>query len=217
MVIAAIFAHPDDEAFGPAGTIAQLAKEHDVYLLCATRGGAGQNHSEKETERLGKIRSEELQNSCEILGVKRVFFLGFKDGCLCNRDYHKLADKIASRLADLQPEVLLTFEPHGVSGHIDHIAVSMVTTYVFERLKSAQELWYYCVSAQYRQLMTDYYIYFPTGYRDDEVDKVVDVSDVWEQKLQAIQAHASQKEDINMFLSKTNDLPKKEYFLVLKK
>ncbi|MBP9816108.1 PIG-L family deacetylase [Candidatus Woesebacteria bacterium] len=36
--IVAIFAHPDDEAFGPGGTLAKLSNEHDVYIICVTSG-----------------------------------------------------------------------------------------------------------------------------------------------------------------------------------
>lgn len=35
-----VFAHPDDEAFGPGGTIAKFSKTHAVYILCITRGEA---------------------------------------------------------------------------------------------------------------------------------------------------------------------------------
>lgn len=53
--IVCIFAHPDDEAFGPGGTIALLAKKNDVYILCATKGEAGQHHNPKLLE---KIKSQ---------------------------------------------------------------------------------------------------------------------------------------------------------------
>lgn len=63
--IVAIFAHPDDEAFGPAGTLAKLSQTHDVYLICVTRGNANGNAS------LGKIRTKELKQSANILGIKK--------------------------------------------------------------------------------------------------------------------------------------------------
>ena len=38
----AIFAHPDDEAFGAGGTLAKYAAQDcNVYLVTATRGEAG--------------------------------------------------------------------------------------------------------------------------------------------------------------------------------
>jgi len=36
------FPHPDDESFGPGGTIAKYAREGvDVHYVCATRGEVG--------------------------------------------------------------------------------------------------------------------------------------------------------------------------------
>lgn len=63
------------------------------------------------------------------MGVKKVHFLDFLDGTLSNNLYHKLADKIEGHLKKLKPHTVITFEPLGVSGHIDHITVSMVTTF----------------------------------------------------------------------------------------
>ena len=40
-VVVAVFAHPDDEAFGPGGTLAVLSKTHDVYIITVTGGEAG--------------------------------------------------------------------------------------------------------------------------------------------------------------------------------
>jgi len=39
----AVFAHPDDETFGPGGTLARYAaSEVEVHYACATRGEAGE-------------------------------------------------------------------------------------------------------------------------------------------------------------------------------
>ncbi|HKY69604.1 MAG TPA: PIG-L deacetylase family protein, partial [Gammaproteobacteria bacterium] len=122
-----VFAHPDDEAMGPGGTIAKLAQEAEVYLICATAGNAGDSADSKA---LGKLRQEELRAAAKILGVKKVDFLGFDDGQLCNNLYHNLANKIEERVSDYQPETLLTFELNGVTGHLDHIAVSLATSFV---------------------------------------------------------------------------------------
>ena len=43
IVLLAVFAHPDDESFGPGGTLARYAAEGvQVYYLCATRGDVGE-------------------------------------------------------------------------------------------------------------------------------------------------------------------------------
>lgn len=212
--VVAVFAHPDDEAFGPAGTIAKLAKENDVYLLCATKGEVGIGRGD-----LGKVRSKELLRSARILGIKKVYFLGFVDGTLSNSLYHKLAKKIEEKFRLLKPEVVLTVENRGVSGHLDHITVSMVTTYVFKRLPFIKTLLYSCLLAENRSGEFDnYFIYFPPGYKRSEIDLVVDVKDTWDLKIKAMMAHKSQIKDAKRIILRLQDLSKKEeYFLAIKK
>lgn len=91
--LVAIFAHPDDEAFGPAGTLHKLTREYDVYILCATKGEIGETSIENKKP-LHEVRADELRKSAKILGIKKVYFLGFIDGTLSNSLYHDLAAKI---------------------------------------------------------------------------------------------------------------------------
>lgn len=212
--IVVIFAHPDDEAFGPSGTIYKLALKNDVYLLCATKGEAGKGNQEK----LGQTRSRELLESAKILGIKKVFFLGFIDGTLSNSLYHKLAEKIEKKLLQIKPSTIITYEPRGISGHIDHITVSMVSSYVFERLPFIKKIMYYCIDEKSQQrLGGGYFIYFPPGYKKRDIDVTFDISDVWKTKIEAMMAHNSQKDDAQRILKRRKNLPKKEYFLIKNK
>lgn len=216
--VVCIFAHPDDEAFGPSGTIALLAQENDVYILCATKGQSGKDSDFASPQQLHQRRVQELLESAKILGVKKVFFLGFKDGTLCNNLYHKLADKIENYILKLQPEIILTFENKGISGHIDHITVSMVATYVFEKHTCVRQLYYYCrTEEQSKKLRKDYFIYYPPGYPKSKIDKTFRVDGVWKTKIQAMYTHKSQKHDADRILECSKNLPKEECFLVLKK
>lgn len=209
-----VFAHPDDEAFGPAGTIAKLSKKFNVYLLCATKGEEGRNFLEKG--RLGKIRQNELLKSAKILGVKKVYFLGFRDGTLSNNLYHKLTAKIKVHLLKLKPEILITYEPQGVSGHIDHITVSMVTMFTAQKLKFIKEVWQVCRPSSFAKKRFDYFIYFPPGYTKSEIDKIVNIKDFWDIKVEAMKAHKSQLEDFKRIMKFSKNQPKEEYFLVKK-
>ena len=221
-VVVAIFAHPDDEAFGPSGTITKLAKTHDIYVLCATRGEAGlpaeaQAKVGGNLKNIGEVREKELRCSAQILGVKKVYFLGFADGTLSNSLYHRLAARIEQKLKLLKPQTVITFEPRGISGHIDHITVSLATTYIFYRLPFVQKLLYFCISEEERKLVKDYFIYFPPGYKKSDINQIVDVSDVWERKIQSMMCHKSQIGDAKRILKMRKMLPKKEHFLVIKK
>lgn len=212
-----IFAHPDDEAFGPSGTIHLLTQEYDVHLICASRGDAGNNHLEDKETELAKIREAELRASSAILGVKKVYFLDIADGSLCNNIYHKVANQIQEIIDPLKPELFMTYEPRGVSGHIDHVAMSMITTFVFEKSEYAKTLLYYCLDELNRSLIGPYFIYFPPGYPQSQIDKTVDVSKVVDIKLQAMKQHKSQKKDMDNILARRKQLPTEEYFLVKKK
>ncbi len=216
-VVVCIFAHPDDESFGPGGTIATFARTHDVYILCATRGEAGTHHDPNKLQRIAQIRSQELRNSATILGVKKIYFLGFQDGTLNNNLYHKLASKIETHLKKIKPEILITFEPRGISGHIDHIVVSLVTSYVFNKFSFIKKLMYYCITETQRKRIGAYFIYFPPGYRKRDISASIDVREVWSQKIQAMYCHDSQKNDIKRVLDQRKGLLKEEHFLVMKK
>lgn len=214
--LVAVFAHPDDEVFGPGGTLAKFAEERDVYVICVTNGDAGINSSGK-TKELGLMRQEEMLASTGIIGVKKVFFLGYKDGTLTNNMYHEIAEKIEKIVTQIKPEILMTFEPRGVSGHIDHMAVSMITSFVYEKSPIVKQLWYYCLTAAARKFYKPYFIYFPPGYKESEIDKVVDVTSVWEKKIAAMHKHETQKHDIERLLGVFQKRKKEEYFMILKK
>ena len=181
-------------------------------MLCATKGEAGGNH-----KKLGEIRARELKESAKVIGIKEVYFLGFKDGSLSNSLYHSLAEKIEKKLKVLKPQTVITFEPRGISGHIDHITVSMVTTFVFNKLSFVKTLLYYCISKDERKSPSDYFIYFPPGYKKSEIDKTVNIKDAWQTKVSAMKKHKSQLDDAKRILKILEKLPKEEHFLVVKK
>jgi len=207
-----VFAHPDDEAFGPAGGIAILAQTEDVYLVCVTDG----NDPGTEDD-LTQTRQQELAKSAQTLGIKKVFTFDYSDGGICNSAYHDIADRIAKLCQKLQVQRLLTFEPRGVSGHIDHIALAMICSFVFEKLSQLNEVWYFCISAEERAMIPDYFIYFPEGYQQSDVDLVLNISPVWNQKVQSIKCHQSQKKDMELVLKVKQQLPPEEYYLVKKR
>lgn len=214
-----IFSHPDDEVFGPGGTLALFAKEgRDAYIICLTNGEAGQNNSDDHRE-LGEIRREELQKSAKILGIKDIFFLNYKDGTLSNSLYHEVAGKISEIVEKLQPEILITMEQRGITGHLDHIAVSFITSYVFEKHPEISQLWYQCMTEEsakvFKKHFPTYFIYTPPGYPTSEVDKTEDITTVWEQKKEAMKQHLTQKEDMDRLLEVFHTLPKEEYFFVV--
>lgn len=214
--ILCIFAHPDDEAFGPSGTIALLSKTHEVSILCITNGSNGENHT-KLDRHLSEIRRDELKKSAAILGVKKIYFLDYNDGELCNKIYHTLAKDIEVVINKTRPDTLITFEYRGFLGHIDHITVTMVSSFLFEKKDHIRKMMYFCISEENRAAQADYFIFIPPGYKESEIDVVYDISAVWKQKIASMQAHASQKQDYARFFHMINNSKKEEYFLVKEK
>jgi len=203
--LVAVFAHPDDEAFGPGGSLIHFSKTHDVYLLCATNGNLA-------------VRRGELLKSAKILGIKKVDWLNFSDGGLCNNNYHQLAEAIEKKLRRYRPETVLTFEPQGVSGHLDHVAVSLVTTFVVKKLKFVKRLLCFCELKSTMKLMRksfgEYFIYVPPGYSRGEIDLVIETKAYWPRRLKAMAAHRSQRGDSNRIVKTLSQLPKKEHFII---
>ncbi len=213
-----VFAHPDDEAFGPGGAIIHYAKHCEVHIICVTDGGAGRSSDPTSANKLSMVRKREMKESAKILGVKSVTFLDYPDGELCNSNYHAVAKSIQIELDRLKPDTLLTFNLDGVSGHLDHVAVAMITSYLFEKLSYAKNLLYFCEKREIKDILKDsYFVYFPPGYTAGEVDFVLDVSPYHEQQVRAMQKHVSQKEDCNWILREFGPYLNTEYFRILKK
>ena len=105
MHIVFVGAHPDDETFC-SGTLAKHARNgHKITILVATRGGMG--HWEFPSERLKKIRSEEMRRAAKILGAE-VRFLGFQDADV---EYKPLKEALIDVFRKLKPDIIVTFHP----------------------------------------------------------------------------------------------------------
>jgi LmbE family N-acetylglucosaminyl deacetylase len=124
----AIFAHPDDESMGFGGTLAKYSAEGvETYLVCGTRGERGWFGPEEQNpgwERLGQLRTDELQRAGEKLGLREVNFLGYIDGDFDKAAPDDVIGKIVAHIRRIKPQVVVTFSPDGGYGHPDHIASS---------------------------------------------------------------------------------------------
>lgn len=139
----AILAHPDDESFGSAGTLAALTKAGaQVVLVCATRGEVGEisDPALATPETLAVVREQELRCSARAIGAAPPVLLGYRDSGMAGTDdnQHEEAfagaapDEVTERLVQLvrehRPEVVMTFDPSGGYGHPDHIAAHKAAT-----------------------------------------------------------------------------------------
>jgi N-acetylglucosamine malate deacetylase 2 len=210
--ILALFAHPDDETFGPGGSFAKWVREGaEIHLVTATKGQSGKNSL--GNGEIGKIRAQELLSSAKVLGISSVEFLDFFDGQISNNDLQKLEEIFTEKIKLIQPDILLTYDLNGISGHLDHIAVASAASQSFTKTKLVPELYYFVILKKY-QSKEPYFIFRPDGRDEKEIDLVVDTENVWDQKVEAMHKHKSQFHDVESILKRLENLPKREYFVI---
>lgn len=138
MKILYVFPHPDDESFGPAPAIAaQLRRGEEVYLLTLTKGEATKQRFRLDVskEEMGKIRYQEMQCVSEVLGLSGMTVLDLPDSGLKELDPQTIERVIANHIAEIQPDVLVTYAVHGISGFEDHLVSHAVVKSVYCDLK----------------------------------------------------------------------------------
>jgi mycothiol S-conjugate amidase len=141
-----IYAHPDDESFGNAGTIARYAASGvGVHYACATRGECGTVAEEhlREHVDIAALRTAELDCAARTLGLAAVHHLGYRDSgmagsadndhpsSLVRAPREKVAGQLVALMRSLRPQVVVTFNPYGGYGHPDHIAIHHATLDAF--------------------------------------------------------------------------------------
>lgn len=213
--IMAIFAHPDDEAFSVGGTLAHYAsKGVKVTLVCATRGEAGKitDPSLSITD-LGQQREGELRRATEALGIAAPIFLDLHDSgryertrfddpkALMNLTPLDIERPLRELIAQHQPQVLITFDPHGAYGHVDHLQIQRAATAAFFSTGhlpygGPQRLFFTCMGLERAELLTGRFgeelapdLY---GVSDSTIALKMDVSAYTERKEAALSAHGSQ-------------------------
>jgi mycothiol S-conjugate amidase len=145
-VLLAVFAHPDDESFGPGGTLAKYAAEGvEVWLVCATDGNAGTVDASMLTgyATTGQLRAAELCCAAQTLGLAGVDWLGYRDSgmagaaenqhpdSLYQAPLDQVAGQIVASVRRHRPQVILCDNQFGGYGHPDHIKLHQATVEAF--------------------------------------------------------------------------------------
>jgi len=191
--VLAVFAHPDDPEFGAGGSMAKLAQDGaEVTYVIVTDGRQGGEDPKQKDSDLVAIRQREQRAAAKVLGIKRVEFLGYKDGHL-SPDL-KLRRDIVRMIRKYKPELVITHVPGRVldapmgGSHPDHIAVgeaTMAAVYPDSRNPRA-----------FRGLLKEGYaphivneVWIPFWMMGDHF---VDISKTLDLKLAALKKHKSQ-------------------------
>ncbi|MGD8488719.1 MAG: PIG-L family deacetylase [Anaerolineae bacterium] len=235
----AVFAHPDDETFGTGGTLARYASNGtEVTLVCATRGEAGEiaDPALATPENLGQVREAELECAARQMGVQEILLLDYRDSgmagtaenddprALVNAPAKQVVQQIVAIIRRLRPQVVVTFDPQGVYGHPDHIAIHRHTVTAFHAAADptrfpelgapwqAERLFYSIVPRSMLRTMRDWLASMGEDTRDlegfeqaaaqwpdEKIHVSLDVSEAVDTKWSALSCHQTQFGPDNLF------------------
>lgn len=179
--ILAIGVHPDDIELGCSGTIInEIKRGKRAGIVDLTQGELG-------TRGTIETRYKEAADAAMIMGVAVRENLKMRDGFFRNDEEHQL--KLVSVIRKYQPSIILgnvlndRHPDHGRAGHLiaDACFLSgLAKIETRDEKGNAQQRWRPTYVLQYMQ---DWY---------HEPDVIIDISDVFEQRMQAVQAYTTQ-------------------------
>jgi LmbE family N-acetylglucosaminyl deacetylase len=162
MNILAIGPHPDDIEIGCGGTLIKYARRgHNIFLLLISKGELGGK---------AEIRYGEQMKAADIIGVKDVFWGGFRD----------------TELLDKGNEII-----HIVEGYIKKIQPDFIFVNFFDDTHQDHRTINRSVLSAARYVRNVMFYEVPTT-NNFTPNVFVDIGSVLDMKLEALKAHASQ-------------------------
>ena len=129
--ILGIFAHPDDESFGFAGTAMKLIDQgHEAGLVTLTRGDKGRWYGRRplyswKPQELARERAKEWRGAVRTMGLQRAWLLRWPDQGVAGAPVTRITTQVVRIIREFRPDAIITFGPEGAgSEHDDHAATS---------------------------------------------------------------------------------------------
>lgn len=212
--LAAVFAHPDDDVYQVGGSIALHAGGIDVTVVVCTSGDAGPiwvpDLATRET--LGRVRESEERAALAAVGATdvEVRFLRHPDWHLPEVPFDDLVSQVEAILREVEPHVVVTFGPDGLTSHHDHIRAGEAATAAFHRARaeaagsafrrlfhtalrrSDVDRFYAGIRGLDETFGDEFSLFNPVGVADDDIALHVDTRPVRDRKLEGILAHGTQ-------------------------
>jgi LmbE family N-acetylglucosaminyl deacetylase len=213
--VACAFAHPDDDTYGVGGSLAKHAgSDLELTVIMTTSGEAGQiaDPSLATRDTLASVREDEDRSSWSALGLDpTIQFLRYADGGVADVPQESLVAVFLEILQEARPDVVMTFGPDGITGHADHVAVGAAATAAFHAARAAgaegfRRLLHCCIPQsrleRVNELLRERGMppvdstqpFQPRGVPDEAIGALVDCSDGYERKLEALRRHRTQAE-----------------------
>ena len=209
--ILVVFAHPDDESFGPAALLAKYTREGgQVFGLFFTPGQFGQTEllPRPTPTELGRLRAQDLIDAARIIGFRELDLLDYVDGKLAQVPLPQRESDVLTAFQRFQPNVVITFGPGGITHHPDHVAVYEATTRAFgwamARGWGVRQLYYSAVPPERAGEMN------LVGLPDGAPNTFVDVAATEPIKLEALRIHARHVLDAREFVKQLATHPQTE-------
>ncbi len=181
MNVLAIGAHGDDLEVFCGGTLALCAQRGDSVTMCVVTDGRGRPKG--DPDQIAAIRHQEAAASAALIGAE-LAWLAMPDGAV-------VADKNTCRpfvelIRRVKPELIITHPPEDY--HPDHTAVSRL---VIESVQLARTANFAAELPPHRGAVAVYFMESERGIGFLPED-YVDISTVFEVKLQMLRCHRSQ-------------------------
>jgi N-acetylglucosamine malate deacetylase 1 len=179
--ILVLAAHPDDAELGCGGTIVKhVSMGYKVGIVDLTRGELG-------TRGTPETRKTEAEDAARIQGVVVRENLGLRDGFFQNDPEHQLA--VVKAIRKYQPDIVLANAVN--DRHIDHgkgasLAYDACFLSGLIKIQTIDDKG----NPQLPWRPSNFYHYIQSHFI--EPDFVVDISDLWETKINAIKAFKTQ-------------------------
>jgi len=182
--ILAFAAHPDDTELSCAGTLAaHVANGYKVGVVDFTRGEMG-------TRGTPKLREQEAADSAKILGLSVRDNLGFEDAFFVNDKKHQLA--VVQAIRKYQPSIIMAnaiSDRHPDHGRASRVVVDACFLSGLTKVETKDD------QGNKQPVWRPRAVYHYIQSIFIQPDFVVDVSDHWETKMNAIRAFKSQFHD----------------------
>ena len=171
-----------------------------VQVITATRGELGtlgQDGTSFTREELPAVREAELRSVMRLIGAREPVVLDYRDQELDQADVEEVSDKMLAVMREAKPDVVITWGPNGISGHVDHIVVHEAAVMAFHR--------YRVTTAKTPRL---FYVAIPKdlaerfGLNVDgpeaEPTLTIDINEVMSVKVSALRLYRSQQDAIEV-------------------
>jgi len=205
--IVVVTPHPDDEHFSMAATLSMLAKNgNTIQIIVLTNDNKGSKDLEMTRERLARIRRAEEEAATRACGipVENLTWLGYEDGDLEYADPRVLRGEIARLLKKFRPDIVFCPDPGAtwVQWHkTDHRMGANITQDAF----IAAQWHLYYPQHLLDEKLAPYAVPLVYYYYSQAPNYEVDITDLFDKKVEAVAAHVSQFEPSNS--KYTPDMP----------